>query len=326
MNVSRRKFLSLGAGAFVVLTLPVSLPRTRRVTRRSVPVMGTIADLVVVEADEAKAQTAIDAAIRELRWVHETMSHFSRDSEIGRVNAAALSGAAEPVAVSEATATVLEEALRWAESSDGRFDPCLGRASALWAIGERRTPPPNGRIGRFAGERLHAALELDRWRGERVVRLRDHRAAIDLGGIAKGYGVDRAVRSLRANGISSALVNAGGDLYAMGASEDGDPWRVGVRSSDRPDRLVATVEVSDRAVATSGDYFRYFDHAGRRYHHLLDPATAEPRLATRHSVTVAGETCMSADAGATTVFGCGRPTAERLLALGSPEAEILHIG
>ncbi|MEJ2312124.1 MAG: FAD:protein FMN transferase [Gemmatimonadales bacterium] len=321
MTVSRRRFLSLGVGAFVVLTLPASLRRMIRQARRSVPLMGTIADLVVVDPDEAKAQEAIDAAIRELRWVERTMSHFTPDSDVGRANLGAASG---PVAVTAATAAVLEEALRWAELSDGRFDPCLGKASALWSVGERQTPPSTSETRRFAGERLYRELEVDRWQGDPVVRFRSDAAAIDLGGIAKGYGVDRAVRALRERGVEHALVNAGGDLYAMGRSEDGDPWEIGVRDPLDPGRLAATLGASDRALATSGDYFRYFDHGGRRYHHLIDPATGEPTMSRHHSITVAANTCMAADAGGTAAFGCELDEARELIARAEPGAEIVH--
>ena len=323
MTISRRKFLSLGAGAFVVLTLPISVFRRRRVVRRSVPVMGTIAELVVVDPDESKAREALDAAIGELRWVHRTMSRFIADSDIGRANLEAGRG---PVVITDGSAAVLEEALRWAELSDGRFDPCLGRASDLWNVGNRRRPPDSTETGRLAGERLYRALELDRWRSQPVVRLTSDEASIDLGGIAKGYGVDRAVLALRRRGIDRALVNAGGDLYALGSSEDGDPWKIGIRSADRPDKLDVQIDVSDRGVATSGDYFQFFDHAGRRYHHLLDPLTAEPRRSDRHSLTVGADTCMRADAAATTLFGYDSATGEALLAVGAPEAEILHLG
>ena len=158
MTVSRRKFLSLGVGAFVVLTLPASLRRMTRRARRSVPVMGTIADLVVVDPDEAKAQEAIDAAIRELRWVERTMSHFTADSDVGRANLGAASG---PVAVAAATAAVLEEALRWAGLSDGRFDPCLGNATKLWDVTNRNEPPARSEVQKLAARNLYKALDLD---------------------------------------------------------------------------------------------------------------------------------------------------------------------
>jgi thiamine biosynthesis lipoprotein len=165
---------------------------------------------------------------------------------------------------------------------------------------------------------------VDRSRGDHVVRFRSDAVAIDFGGIAKGYGVDRAVRALRDRGVENALVNAGGDLYAIGRSEDGGPWEVGVRDPLDPRRLAATLRVSDRAIATSGDYFQYFDHEGRRYHHLIDPDTGEPRESRLRSVTVAAETCMAADAGGTAAFGCELDAARDLIRRAAPAAEIVH--
>jgi thiamine biosynthesis lipoprotein len=318
---SRREFVALGIGAFVVATIPVALRRRRALVRCSVPVMGTIADIAVVHRDEGYAQSAIDAAIAELRYVDRTMTRFSDASEVGRAN---LRAAEEPVVLSSETALVLEEALRWAEASDGAFDPCLGRAIALWDVGVRSEPPPADLVRELAGRRLYRSLELGSLAGEPAVAFGDRDAAIDLGGIAKGYGVDRAVEALRSYGIYNGLVNVGGDLFALGVSEDGDPWKVGIRDPDDPDGLVGTVEVSDRAVATSGDYIQYFQHAGRRYHHMLDPTTGEPSRATMRSVTVMADDCMSADAAGTAVFGMAGPDAEGLLQRGAPGAGIVH--
>ncbi|MHC4668238.1 MAG: FAD:protein FMN transferase, partial [Planctomycetota bacterium] len=182
-------------------------------------------------------------------------------------------------------------------------DPCLGRAVGLWDVTRRCAPPPAPRVRALAGRRLHRALDLDAWRGRPVVTFRDPDVALDLGGIAKGFGVDRAVAALRARGIESGLVNVGGDLYALGTSEDGDPWRIGVRSSHAPEQVTTTLALTDEAAATSGDYEQGFEHGGRRYHHLLDPATGAPRRSAAHSLTVTAATCMTADAAATARFG-----------------------
>ncbi len=318
---SRRQFIALGIGALAVVTTPRLLRRRRELVRRTVPVMGTIADIAVAHRDERYAQAAIDAAIAELRHVDRTMTRFSDSSEVGLAN---LKAGSEPVLVSRSTALVLEEALRWAEASDGAFDPCLGRAMALWDVGERAEPPPAEQVSGLAGRRLYRSLEIGELAGEPAVRIGDPDAAIDLGGIAKGYGVDRAVEALRSYGIYNGLVNVGGDLYALGVSEDGDPWKVGIRDPDDPQGLVGTVEVSDGAVATSGDYIQYFQHGGRRYHHMLDPSTGEPRRAAMRSVTVMAEDCMSADAAGTAVFGMAAPDAERLLKRQGPDVRIVH--
>ncbi len=319
---SRREFVALGIGAFaIVATLPAALRRRRRLLRRSVPVMGTIADIAVLHGNECYAQVAIDAAIQELRHVDGTMTRFSSESDIGRAN---LGAAAGPVTVSVETALVLEEALRWAEASEGAFDPCLGKALVLWDVGHRRAPPPPGEVRKLAGRGLYRALELGSRAGEPVVLFRDEDVAIDLGGIAKGYGVDRAADALRAYGIYNAVVNVGGDLYALGLSEDGDPWKIGIRDPDDPDRLIDTVGASDCAVATSGDYLQYFQYGGRRYHHMLDPETGEPKRSPARSVTVVADNCMAADAAGTAVFGAPRVEAEKVLQAGAPGARIVH--
>lgn len=320
---SRRDFVSVGIGAFVVASLPWAVPERRRLFRRTAPVMGTLAEITVVGADPERARRAVDAALRELRRVDRTMSRFLSDSDVGRANREAL---VRPVPVSEATARVLDEGFRWAELSDGRFDPCLGAASALWDVKRRQAPPERSRVRRFARKGLYRQVERTRHEGERTVRLHHADAALDLGGIAKGHGVDRAAAALRRHGIEDALVSVGGDLFALGRSLEGDPWEVGIRSPRDPDRLVGTLEVSDRAVATSGDYERYFRHGDRRYHHLLDPETGEPRRTRIHSVTVSAAACMAADAATTAVFGMGRGEAGTLLAAGDPTAKLIHLG
>ncbi len=316
---SRRDFVAVGIGAFVVAATPGLLRRPRGVVRRSVPVMGTIAEFAVLHRNARYAHAAIDAALEELRRVDRTMTRFRETSEVGRANQEA---ARRAVPVSAETALVLEEALRWAEASDGAFDPCLAHAVALWDVTRRREPPPAERVREWADRRLYRALEVHRRAGGGLVRFGDPEVGIDLGGIAKGYGVDRAADALRAYGIFDALVSVGGDLYALGRSAEGDPWRVGIRSPADPSRLAGTLEVSDQAVATSGDYLQYFQYGGRRYHHLLNPATGEPWPSQARSVTVVAETCLAADAAATAVFGQSRADAERILRVVAPGARI----
>jgi thiamine biosynthesis lipoprotein len=102
-------------------------------------------------------------------------------------------------------------------------------------------------------------------------------------------------------------------------------WRVGVQSPAQPDRLLTTLDVSDTAIATSGDYMQYFEHNGRRYHHLVDPRTGAPRRSAIHGVTVSATDCMTADAAATTVFGAGRDSGVRILAQSAPEARVVVV-
>jgi FAD:protein FMN transferase len=318
---SRREFLSLGIGAFVVAAAPWATRRREALVRRTIPVMGTVAEVAVVHRDERYAQAAIDAAFAELEQVERTMTRFRSDSDIGRANSSAAAG---PVVVSAATFAVLTEALRWAEASEGRFDPSLARASELWDVGHRTAPPSTDAVRRVAGRRLYRHLELGRRGSDVAVLFHEREMGLDLGGIAKGYAVDRAVDVLREWGIAKALVNAGGDLYALGRSPEGEAWRVGVQSPDDPTQLTATLQLEDQAVATSGDYQQYFDHGGRRYHHLLDPQTGEPRRTDAHSLTVAASRCLVADAATTALFGCAASDAARILAAAAPGAHIIH--
>jgi len=319
-RITRREALTLGVGAFVVASMPRAMSGRRALVRRTLPVMGTLADFALVHGDPRQAQAAIDAAAEELRRVERVMTRFSPTSEVGRANRYA---AARPVAVSDATALVLREALGWAEASEGAFDPAVGRAVRLWDVSHRVEPPPDAAVRRFAGRGLYRALELDRWRGAPVVRFTDPDVEVDLGGIAKGFGVDRAVDALRRFGIGRAVVNVGGDLYALGSTGDGGAWRIGIRSPHDPRRLEGEVDVRDAAVATSGDYLQFFLHGGRRYHHLLDPATGAPRRTTIHSVTVTAGSCLAADAAATAVFGMAPERAARLLAARAPGAAVV---
>jgi len=317
---SRREFLLLATGAFVVAALPAALARRGRLVRRTLPVMGTLAELAVVHDDPVEAHAALDAAFKALARVDASMSRFRADSEVGRINAQA---ATEAVAVGLATAHVLERALAWAEWSDGAFDPCLGHAVELWDVGHRTEPPPQAEVTALAGRSLWQALELRRVPGGGSVRLARPEAAVDLGGIAKGFAVDLAVAELRARGIRQAFVNVGGDLYALGSSDDGDPWRIGVRSPSDPTRLSAVLELADAAIATSGDYERCFRYRGHTYHHLLDPATGSPRVSASHSLTVQAPDTLSADAAATAGFGRDATAFASLLARHVPGARVV---
>ncbi len=317
---SRRELMAFVVGALVVAAVPFVIGRRSSLVRRTLPLMGTIAEIGVVATDGALAQAAIDAAFEALGEVERRMTHFDETSEIGRANLHAFQG---PVEISADTAEVLEEALRWAENSDGRFDPCLGKLFALWDVTQRHEPPDAEATRALAGRKLYRKLELSSASGRRFVRFHDPAIQLDLGGIAKGYGVDRAVAALRGLGIASALVNVGGDLYALGHSENGDPWKVGIRNPSDPDAIAQQFEVADEAVATSGDYLQFFEFEDRRYHHLLDAEQAEPHQTTRHSITIAADRCITADAAATTLFGMPLEEAETLLRRCAPDARII---
>ena len=147
--------------------------------------------------------------------------------------------------------------------------------------------------------------------------------AIDLGGIAKGYAVDRALRVLKAAGVSSSLVDAGGDIGLLGSKPNGAPWRIGVQHPRDMREMIAVIEIDSGSVATSGDYERFFEHEGRHYHHILDPRSGYPARGLV-SVTIIAPTCGLADALSTAVFVLG-PEAGMQLLRRLPQAEGLLI-
>lgn len=344
---TRRQLLALAGGVFVVAVTPAAL-RRRVLARRSIPVMGTVASVMVAHHDRSAAERAIDLAFERLRWVDRTMSRFSETSDIGRVNRLA---GGDAVPVEPETARVLAEALAWARRTGGEFDPALARVMEIWDPALRtdrqspiRTrslpgagapgvgpgsavPPAAAAYARLAGRSLYRGVTVERWNARHVVRFDGPDIGIDLGGIAKGHAVDLAALALARAGFEHFVVDAGGDLRGFGRSADGDPWRVGVRSPADPDRIVAELELlpEGEAVATSGDYEQGFDFEGRRYGHIMDPARAAPRVAEVHSLTVRAATCLEADALATAGFGRAPAEAARLLARAARTAAVVAV-
>jgi thiamine biosynthesis lipoprotein len=227
--------------------------------------------------------------------------------------------------VTPETALVVAAALRAASASDGRFDPAVGAASELWDVLNRHEPPPEIAVRRLAARGFWRKVDVEVSSSNPRVRFDDRDLHLDLGAIAKGYGIDRATAALRRRGVRHAIVTVGGDLFALGDSPDGEPWTVGIRSPHDRHALAATLHVSDRAVATSGDYERFFRWRGMRFHHLIDPATAAPRLTPFHSATVLASRCIDADAASTSVFGLPRDAALRIARRLDAGAEVIPL-
>jgi len=321
-QIGRREFVGLGLGAFVVASIPLARRRPAGVVRRTMPVMGTIAQFAVVHRDPRAAHAAIDAAMAELQWVERTMTRFTDTSDIGRANRFA---ARDGIVVTPETAYVTSEALRWAGALGGRYDPAVGAVCALWDVKHRHEPPPPDRVAELADRHFHRSVEVGASRDTAVLRYHDAGARLDLGSIAKGYGVDRAVAALRRLGIERAIVEAGGDLYALGTAPDGEAWSIGIQSPTDERAIVGTLQLADRAVATSGTYRQFFRYRGHTYHHIMDPATAQPRVTDMQSLTVIADSVMHADAATTALFGMTRAEITHALGRNLPGAHLARI-
>jgi len=205
------------------------------------------------------------------------------------------------VKVSPETVTVIQKARQLSELSEGGFDITVGPLTRLWRTAREKKIPPEA-------EELKKILERVNFRDLVIdsggkVFLKQAGMAIDLGGIAKGYAVDRAFELLRDLGYENVIVNAGGDLRA-GGTKLGQPWEIGIQHPRQPDKLLARISVSDRAVATSGDYEKFFTYKNRRYHHIFKPRDGLPAEGCQ-SVTILCEKGVMADGLATAVFVMG---------------------
>lgn len=268
-------------------------------------VMGTFASITVVEGNLLKVLNCVISSFFMLHKIENLMSRFLLSSDVGRINE---SRVGEAVNIHPLTAEVLSLSIQWAEASEGKFDPCIGELTELWNIATRVIPPSPRILTNLAAKKSYTGiyLEYNLQYGWRVIKSRNVR--VDLGGIAKGYGVDRVVTVLKMKKIENALVNVGGDLYALGRSERGTPWRIALRDPLNPERSSGYIDLENEAVAGSGDYYQYFQYSGRRYHHILNPDTAEPHETGIHGIYVRANDCVTADAAATTVFGTSDPT------------------
>lgn len=263
--------------------------------------MGSTLRLTAWTSDEAGARAAFDDVFAEFARLERLMSTWIPDSDVSRVNRAA--GVA-PVAVGPDVRSVLETAQQVSAWTNGKFDVTFGALSGIWKFDHDQ----DGRLPDLKDVRRQLSL-ID----YRAVRI-DHAAgtvflarrgmSIHLGGIGKGYGIDRGAEILRARGLSDFMIQSGGDVYA-GGLKDGRPWRLGVQDPrGAPDRRFAELELSNGTFSTSGDYERFFIKNGRRYHHVLDPSTGEPARGAR-SVTIVANRAAVADGLSTGVFILG---------------------
>ncbi len=242
--------------------------------------------------DAAKARAAFDAAIAEIRRVEAIMTTWRPDSEISRINAAAGKSA---VSVGDETLQIIKDSIHTSEISEGTFDITFQTLHGLWKFDEDLDPHPP------AEKDIKARLPFVGFKNivvddaKKTVMLKQEKTQISLGGIAKGYAVDRAVAVLDKAGLTSFFVQAGGDLFARGKKPDGTDWQAGIRDPRGPEaKYFAKLSLSDHAFSTAGDYERSYVIGNKRYHHIIDPRTGSPATASR-SVTIWAPTALVAD-------------------------------
>ncbi|HEY5019772.1 MAG TPA: FAD:protein FMN transferase [Steroidobacteraceae bacterium] len=289
-------------------------------------IMGTriFVELWAEDKDKQRGEQAIDAVMDEMRHIDESMSVYKRTSEVSRVNDLA---ASQAVKISPELFKLLTTALEYSRITEGAFDITYASVGYMYDFRERKRPTE---------QQIQSALPAVNYRhvlldaAHSTVRFSQPGVRIDLGGIAKGYSVDRGIEILRARGFTHALVNAGGDSRVIG-DRFGKPWIIGIRHPDHPDQVVTRVPLTDRAFSTSGDYERYFDEDGVRYHHIIDPHTGHSASKVR-SATVMAPTATRTDGLSKTAFVLGPDEAMKIYnrlddvdaILVTPEGRILY--
>jgi thiamine biosynthesis lipoprotein len=274
-------------------------------------VMGTSCTLVAVVPGTAATtaqKIAMQSAHEALLQVQARMSSYIANSELSRFNRAG----AGSFPASEWTLSVLERARTFYEWTDGAFDITCRPSIELWRWSDGMgTPPANDEIERARGE---SSWDLLRREGSTLVKLTDT-VRLDLGGIAKGFGIDQAIDAMRASGALGGLVDVGGDMRCFGQAPDGIEWVVELRNPVFNEEILTKLRLPQGwAVCTSGDYYRYSTIGGKRYSHIIDPRTGVPTEEAR-SVTIMAPNAMDADAWATGLSvlgekGIGRIPAE----------------
>lgn len=268
--------------------------------KRTEMIMGTLIEITVIPANEK----AISEAFEALKKVDALMSTYKEDSEISILNR---EGEKQ---VSEETLEVIEDAIKFSNITDGAFDITVRPLINLWKKAEKEEKVPTEM-------EIEEAISLVGY--QRIIlegnqiRLEKKGMQIDLGGIAKGYAVDKAIEALKKNSTKRALVNAGGDLYALGKAPQAGGWSIGIQDPRDEDKIIDIIKVKDKAVATSGDYRRYFTLEGKRFSHIVNPKTGLTVQDVPMSVTIIGPDATTTDALSTGVFVLGPEEGMKLI-------------
>ncbi len=282
-------------------------------------IMGTSIVVEIWSADAGTAQEGMWAAMQEMHRIDHLMSPLKEDSELSRVNREA---ADHPVKISRELFDLIERSLYFSRISEGAFDITFSSVGYMYDY-RKGVAPSDADIERALPGINYRHLILNP--RDTTIEFTRKGTRIDLGGIAKGYAVDNCITLLAAMGFHQALVTAGGDSRILG-DKGGRPWMTGIRDPRKEEESAVVIPLSDTAISTSGDYERFFERDGERYHHILNPKTGKSVKDTR-SATVIGPDATTTDALSTTLFVLGWKKAMTLLeSLPGIEAVIIDSG
>lgn len=274
---------------------------------RSFYILGTIVQLKVFGRN---AEKAIDEVIERLNDIDDKMSIFKDYSEVSKINKNA--GKAAQI-VSEDTYLLIKDAVKYSKMSEGAFDPTIGPIVKLWNIGtETAAIPDENEISEKLKLVNHNDIILND--DNHSVMLSHQGQSIDVGGIAKGYAADEVKKIFLKNHIKSAIIDLGGNIFVMESKENNEPWKVGIQNPFEPrGKYVGIISVKDKSIVTSGNYERYFEEAGKKFHHIIDPRTGYPSESRIISATIISDKSIDGDGLSTGVYIIGLDKAFKLI-------------
>ena len=277
--------------------LVISRPSVAEWHGEARPLMGTEVSVYLWHDDPTAAEKAVEAVFDEVSRIDRLMSTYKQESRISRINRDA---AEAPVAAGDELFRLVERSLDISVLTLGAFDITYDSVGQHYDYRNRKRPSEPD-IRNSLKNIDYRLIELDR--SDRTIRYLADGVRINLGGIAKGYAVERAAQMLREGGVAHAIVTAGGDSRLVG-DRHGQPWMIGVQDPRNESNVAIRLPLEDEAISTSGDYERYFDEDGIRYHHIIEPSTGTPAQGV-HSATIVGPDAVLTDALSTSVFIMG---------------------
>lgn len=306
IQISRRRFLYFAAGCALSSAAAILLPSCSQASssssdegkeERNLFLFNTSVNLSAYCSAEL-----MDKAVDRCNYFEQKFSRTIEESDIGRINASHKT----EFEIAPETADIIKKSFMYSQDSNGLFDISIGAVTTLWDFDKGVKPDDadlKEAITHIGWEKIHVT--------DTTVTLDDPDMKLDLGGIAKGYIADDLAQLFRDGGCESAILNLGGNIYALGNKPDGSQWKVGVRNpnKDADQTVIASCTAQDESVVTSGLYERYFEQDGTRYYHILDPKTGYPAKTDLDSSSIVCKQSIDGDAYATVLFLLGREEA-----------------
>ncbi|WP_077857704.1 FAD:protein FMN transferase [Clostridium sp. BL-8] len=274
---------------------------------RSGYVLGTLINL---RAYGNAPEAAIDEAFEKLNDIDDKMSAFKENSEISKIN---LGAGAKAEIVSYDTYFVVKKAIEYSKILEGTFDPTIRPLVKLWGIGTKdERIPQRSEIDKVLKLVNYNDVILEE--SNSSIKLKQEKQALDVGGIAKGFAADKVRDIFIKNNIKSALIDLGGNIFALGNKQDNTSWKVGIQNPFKPrGEFIGILSVKDKSIVTSGNYERYFIEDGRRFHHIIDPKTGYPSESEIISATIISDNSIDGDGLSTGIYILGVEKSLRII-------------